>query len=132
SENLATSQYAERVFLRLEEFSLKREAELIRKQVERLNPVTAPDDHQQLFQRYVALERRRRELRAAAEGAGGAGLAPASEGGGLAAKTFSRAVAHSERTAPNRPPVDTMTTGPPPARRSGWRPRGGSSLRCPS
>ena len=70
AEGPASSEYAERVFLRLEEFALKREAEAVRKEVQRVNPLTASDAHQELFQRYVELERRRRELRDVAEGMG--------------------------------------------------------------
>ena len=70
AEGPASREYADRVFLRLEEFALKREAEIVRKEVQRVNPLKASDAHQELFQRYVALERRRRELRDVAEGMG--------------------------------------------------------------
>jgi DNA primase len=62
--------YVERLFLRLEEFSLKRRAAVIRKQLERVNPVKMPADHESLFEELVALESARRKIRAASEGAG--------------------------------------------------------------
>ncbi len=62
--------YVERLFLRLEEFSLKRRADAIRKQLERVNPLKMPADHESLFEELVALESARRKIRAAAEGAG--------------------------------------------------------------
>jgi DNA primase len=70
AEGPVSREYAERIFLRLEEFAVKRDADAVRKELERVNPLTASDAHQYLFQRYVALERRRRELRAEAEGMG--------------------------------------------------------------
>ncbi len=65
-----TREYAERVFLRLEEFALKREADEVRKELQRLNPLKAPADHEALFERLVALEGTRRRLRAEAEAIG--------------------------------------------------------------
>ncbi|MDP8957368.1 MAG: DNA primase [Actinomycetota bacterium] len=62
--------YVERLFLRLEEFSLKRRADVIRKQLERVNPLKMPADHESLFEELVALESARRKIRAAAEGVG--------------------------------------------------------------
>jgi DNA primase len=62
--------YVERLFLRLEEFSLKRRADVIRKQLERLNPLKMPADHESLFEELVALESARRKIRTASEGAG--------------------------------------------------------------
>ena len=62
--------YAERVFLRLEEFSLKRRADAIRKELERVNPVKSPGDHETLFEQLVTLEGARRRVRAAAEDGG--------------------------------------------------------------
>jgi DNA primase len=65
-----TEEYAHRLFLRLEEFWLKRRADEIRGKLERLNPVTAPDDHETLFTELVALEGERRRVRARAEAVG--------------------------------------------------------------
>jgi DNA primase len=62
--------YAERVFLRLEEFSLKRRADAIRKELERVNPVKSPGDHETLFEQLVTLEGARRRARVAAEDGG--------------------------------------------------------------
>jgi hypothetical protein len=55
------------VFLRLEEFSLKRRADAIRKELERVNPLKAPDEHERMFEQLVELEGARRRLRVAAE-----------------------------------------------------------------
>ena len=66
----ANGGYVERLFLRLEEFALKRRADVIRKQLERLNPLKMPADHESLFEELVALESARRKIRAAAEGVG--------------------------------------------------------------
>jgi DNA primase len=63
-------EYAERVFLRLQEFWLKRQVDSVRKELERLNPLKAPADHVSLFEQLVALEGARREVRARAEAVG--------------------------------------------------------------
>jgi DNA primase len=63
-------QYAERLFLRLEEFSLKRRADVIRTELERVNPVKAPTEHERLFEELIALEGARRLIRSQAESAG--------------------------------------------------------------
>lgn len=65
-----TGDYVERLFLRLEEFSLKRQADVIRKQLERVNPLKMPADHESLFEELIALESARRKIRTAAEGVG--------------------------------------------------------------
>jgi DNA primase len=65
-----TPDYVEHVFLRLEEFSLKREAEDIRKRLERLNPLKASDEYDELYEQFVRLEGARRRVRAAAEAVG--------------------------------------------------------------
>ncbi|HEX8099384.1 MAG TPA: toprim domain-containing protein, partial [Actinomycetota bacterium] len=65
-----TLDYAERLFLRLEEFALKRRIEVIRKQLERINPIKTPTDHENLFEELIALESARRKVRTAAEGVG--------------------------------------------------------------
>ena len=62
-----TVEYAERLFLRLEEFSLKRRADVIRKELERVNRLKAPADHETLFEQLIDLEGARRRVRAAAE-----------------------------------------------------------------
>jgi DNA primase len=58
-----TQAYADRVFLRLEELALKRQAEEIRKRLERLNPLTAPDEHRELFAEFAKVEGARRKIR---------------------------------------------------------------------
>jgi DNA primase len=63
-------EYAEQVFLRLEEFSLKRRADAVRKELQRLNPLKAPTDHESLFEELIQLESARRRARAAAEAVG--------------------------------------------------------------
>jgi DNA primase len=68
SEREPTRAYAEQVFLRLEEFSLKRRADVIRRELERVNPLKAPDEHERMFEQLVLLEGERRRLRVAAEG----------------------------------------------------------------
>jgi DNA primase len=65
-----SADYAEHVFLRLEEFSLKREADDIRKRLERLNPLKASEEYDELYERFVRLEGARRRVRAAAEAVG--------------------------------------------------------------
>jgi DNA primase len=65
-----TPEYVEHVFLRLEEFALKREADDIRKQLERLNPLRAAEEYDALYERFVQLEGARRRVRAAAEQVG--------------------------------------------------------------
>jgi len=65
-----TRSYVEHVFLRLEEFSLSRQIETMRKQLERLNPLKAPSDYDALFEQLVALEGARRRVRVAAEAVG--------------------------------------------------------------
>jgi DNA primase len=62
-----TGEYAEKVFLRLEEFSLSRRIDAMRKQLERLNPVTASSEYDPLFEQLVSLEGARRRVRMAAE-----------------------------------------------------------------
>lgn len=70
SDGDPTPEFARRLFLRLEEFALKRQADRIRKELERVNPLRAPADHEAMFEELVRLERARRELRSAAEAAG--------------------------------------------------------------
>jgi DNA primase len=63
----ATKAYADQVFLRLQEFALKRQADELQKQLERLNPVKHEEEYQVLFERFVRLEGARRKIRAASE-----------------------------------------------------------------
>ncbi len=65
-----TPDYAEQVFLRLEEFALSRRIDAMRKQIERLNPLKDQSDYDGLFEQLVALEGARRRVRVAAETAG--------------------------------------------------------------
>ena len=65
-----TLDYAEQVFLRLEEFALSRRIDSMRKQLERLNPLKDQSDYDALFEQLVALEGARRRVRVAAETAG--------------------------------------------------------------
>jgi DNA primase len=58
-----TQDYTDRVFQRLEEFALRRQAEEIRKRLERLNPLTAPDEHRALFEEFAKVEGARRRIR---------------------------------------------------------------------
>jgi DNA primase len=61
-----TAAYAERVVSRLEELSLKRRIDTLKKRLERLNPVTDPQTYDSLFEEYIALEGERRKVRARA------------------------------------------------------------------
>jgi DNA primase len=58
----------EAVFLRLEEFDLKRQAEQLRKEIQPLNPLKDRETYEALFKRLIALEGERRRLREGAEG----------------------------------------------------------------
>jgi DNA primase len=63
-------EYAERVFSRLEEFSLTRRIDTMKKRLERLNPLTDPASFDSLYEELIALEGERRKVRAeAGEGA---------------------------------------------------------------
>jgi DNA primase len=102
SDGDPTPGFARRLFLRLEEFALKRRADQLRRELERVNPLKAPADHEAMFEELVRLERSRRQVRAAAEAAG---------------------------TAPAASPVEAAGTGPAPAPveasgTPGARPRG--------
>lgn len=70
SEGAPTPEYAARLFLRLEEFSLKRRADALRKQIERLNPLKSPVEHESMFEELIALEGARRRVRVQAESVG--------------------------------------------------------------
>jgi DNA primase len=63
----ATRAYADQVFLRLQEFALKRRADELQKQLERLNPIKHEEEYQVLFEQFVRLEGARRKIRAASE-----------------------------------------------------------------
>jgi DNA primase len=65
-----TPDYVEHVLLRLEEFALKREAEDIRKRLQRLNPLKASEEYDELYEQFVKLEGARRRVRTAAEAVG--------------------------------------------------------------
>ena len=67
SEGSPSLEFAAQVFLRLEEFSLSRRIDGVRKELERLNPLKAQDDYDSLFGRLVDLEGARRRVRVAAE-----------------------------------------------------------------
>jgi DNA primase len=71
-----TRDYAERMILRLEEFSLKRRADVVRKKLEKLNPVKSPAEHEALFEELIALEGARRRVREAGEAVGTSEQAP--------------------------------------------------------
>ncbi len=68
----ATSAYADQVFLRLQEFALKRQADELQKQLQRLNPEKHEEEFRALFERFVKLEGDRRRIRAASEAVGSA------------------------------------------------------------
>ena len=63
SESEPTEDYVEQLFLRLEEFSLKRKADSIRRELERVNPLKAPHEYEQLFQQLIEVEGARRRIR---------------------------------------------------------------------
>jgi DNA primase len=70
TDGRATMGYAEQIFLRLKEFTLKRQADDIRKQLERLNPLKAAEEYDALYEQFVKLEGARRRIRAASEAVG--------------------------------------------------------------
>ena len=70
TDGRATRAYAEQILLRLKEFALKREADEIRKQLERLNPLKASEQYDALYEQFVKLEGARRRIRAASEAVG--------------------------------------------------------------
>jgi DNA primase len=63
SEAEPTAEYVGQLFMRLEEFSLKRKADSIRRELERVNPLKSPADHENLFQQLIELEGARRRIR---------------------------------------------------------------------
>jgi replicative DNA helicase len=70
SDGPPTSIFAERQFLRLEEIALKRQADSLRRELQRMNPVTSPDEHTKLFAEMARLDGAARRAREAAEGVG--------------------------------------------------------------
>jgi DNA primase len=62
----ATAAYAERVISRLEELSLQRRIDTLKKRLERLNPTTDPRSYDTLFEELISLEGERRKVRARA------------------------------------------------------------------
>ncbi len=65
-----SAEYAERLVLRLQEFALRRRADVVRKELERVNPLKAPAEHERLFEELIALEGQRRRVRNSAEAVG--------------------------------------------------------------
>jgi DNA primase len=65
-----TEAYVAQVFLRLEEFALRRRSDGIRRRLEKLNPVKAGEEYEALYEQFVRLEGARRRVRAAAEAVG--------------------------------------------------------------
>jgi DNA primase len=61
-----TGAYAERVVSRLEELSLQRRIDTLKKRLERLNPTKEPQSYDTLFEELIALEGERRKVRARA------------------------------------------------------------------
>jgi DNA primase len=57
-------EYAERVFSRLEEFFLSRRIDIMKKRLERLNPLTESTSFDSLYGELIALEGERRKVRA--------------------------------------------------------------------
>jgi len=70
SDGQPTFAYAERQFLRLEEITLKRQADSVRRELQRMNPLTSPDEHTRLFAEMARLDGAARRAREAAEGVG--------------------------------------------------------------
>jgi DNA primase len=62
-----TDRYARHVLWRLVEFSLKRQVDGLKRELQRLNPVTETDAHERLFKELVALEAEKREARTRAD-----------------------------------------------------------------
>jgi DNA primase len=61
-----TAAYAERVVSRLEELSLQRRIDTLKKRLERLNPTKDPQSYDTLFEELISLEGERRKVRARA------------------------------------------------------------------
>ena len=73
-----TEEYADRLFLRFEEFGLDHQIEEVRRELQRINPLKAPEEHDALFDQLASLagaKRRVRELQEAPHPAEVAGRA---------------------------------------------------------
>ncbi len=68
-----TREYAQAVFLRLEEFWLSRQIEELKRNLERLNPMKVRQEYEALFERLIALTASWRDVRERAEAVGAAG-----------------------------------------------------------
>ena len=64
----AVERLAIAVFSRLKEFVLSREIEQLTPQLQRLNPLENPKEHDELFARLLELQRQKRELTQMGEG----------------------------------------------------------------
>jgi hypothetical protein len=58
-----TAEYADRLFLRLEEFRLDRRIEEVRRELQRINPLKAPEEHDALFDQLAGLAGAKRRVR---------------------------------------------------------------------
>jgi DNA primase len=58
-----TREYAEEVWTRLQQFTLKRRSTELRQQLQKLNPTTQPEDYDRLFQRLIAIDGDLRRLK---------------------------------------------------------------------
>ena len=70
-----SSGYVDSVVLRLEDLSLEREIKELKRELERLNPLTAQEEHRRLFDRFAELLGHQRRVREAAEAADAVGSA---------------------------------------------------------
>jgi DNA primase len=58
-----TEEYADRLFLRLEEFRLDHQIEEVRRELQRINPLKAPEEHDTLFDQLARLAGAKRRVR---------------------------------------------------------------------
>ncbi|MGZ6527994.1 MAG: DNA primase, partial [Actinomycetota bacterium] len=65
----AIERLANAVFRRLKEYVLSRQIEQLTPQLQRLNPLENPREHDELFARLLDLQRQKRELNEMGEGA---------------------------------------------------------------
>jgi DNA primase len=65
-----STEYVRQVFLELDGYALKREADRVRKELQTINPFEQPDRHTALFEELVRLEGARRRLRVEIEATG--------------------------------------------------------------
>jgi DNA primase len=68
-----TREYAQAVFLRLEEFWLSRQIDELKRDLERLNPMKVRQEYEVMFERLIALTASWRDVRERAEAVGAAG-----------------------------------------------------------